>query len=699
MASEAATFVKKWISSGLISQQDAEKFSSDSALLCDMDIALATVKQGKLTAFQARTILDSEQPVLLLGRYEILEEIGRGGMGVVYKARHRVMKRDVALKVLPDEVSRDAARVDRFRREVEAAARLSHTNVVAAYDADEADGIHFLCMELVDGPDLSAYIREHGVLPVSTAVECIRHTACGLQYAHEQGVIHRDIKPGNLLMSRDGAVKILDLGLARIDDHLTDRTQLTNTGQVMGTIDFMSPEQALDTHVVDARSDIYSLGMTLWYLLVGHPAYESNSLMGRMLAHREQPIPSLHSIRSDACPQLDHVFRRMVAKDPKDRFQNMTQVLTAMEEFETAASENLPKVNSALLDGHELQEFLANQSSVEETIASYGDLQAQTTLNYRESALVTEVRATNKTQHRAKRRTPAALVGIAGFIVAMVIFSAVAVHLSSQPNDTTNDQQRNGRPGQQVSDAPHLTVESNGTNTDRGGLRFTEEDACVTVSSLKCTDLPTFTIEAWVTPVQPTDGEITAANVFRFGPFSAQLNSSGSKWMALIWHSEQKKLYGCESSAREAFGRETHVAVGWDDSSLFLHVDGTRMTRIRSGSTVPEDSTEFQKFVQEATKISHQQFLVIANEYMYNEAGDRLRSVPSVCLNGTVHQLRVSRGIRYTQDKCSPSHVFADDSDTVALYDFQQRDSGYLPDISSGGHDGTIHSADWVPAF
>jgi len=274
-----------------------------------------------------------------LGEYTLLERIGAGGMGQVYKAMHRRMDRVVAVKILPKDAVASPDAVQRFQREVKAAAKLIHPNIVTAYDAGEQDGIHFLVMELVQGSDLYKNVKRQGPLPLEKAIEYTVQAAQGLKYAHEQGVIHRDIKPANLLLASNGTVKILDMGLARlrVPSNQDDDAPLTKAGAVMGTPDYLAPEQSLDAATADHRADIYSLGCTLHFLLTGKPVYEGNTVMKKFVAHREAAIPSLRQVRSDVPEQVDAVFRKMVAKQPTDRYQSMAEVIAELLQAQEAA--------------------------------------------------------------------------------------------------------------------------------------------------------------------------------------------------------------------------------------------------------------------------------------------------------------------------------------------------------------------------
>lgn len=333
---------------GLIPAERLDAFLKNAALTATPSDAQGLVQEfvrsGDLTEYQAAAILRGETRKLTRGDYVILERIGAGGMGEVLKARHRRLKRVVALKVLAPSAVESEAAIKRFLREVEAVARLNHPNIVTAFDAQLEEGVPYLVMEFVEGSDLSRLVKNHGPLPVERAVDYVLQAARGLEHAHAQGVIHRDIKPANLLLAIGqadkqsaesfpaGVVKILDMGLARFHEAAARETAgLTNTGSVMGTVDYMSPEQAIDTKSADQRSDIYSLGCTLWFLLTARPLYQGDTLMNRMLAHRDAPIPSLTAVRSD-CPQpLESLFRRMVAKSVADRPQSMTEAVRELE--------------------------------------------------------------------------------------------------------------------------------------------------------------------------------------------------------------------------------------------------------------------------------------------------------------------------------------------------------------------------------
>jgi formylglycine-generating enzyme required for sulfatase activity/serine/threonine protein kinase/Leucine-rich repeat (LRR) protein len=333
MANDLASVVKQLADSGIVAPGKLENFVPPKAHPKSVEELVAElVKQSCLTPFQAQQVKLGKAKALILGAYTILDRIGAGGMGQVFKAEHRKMHRLVAIKMLPPAMMKDAAAIARFEREVTAAAKLRHPNIVAADDAAEANGVHFLVMEYVEGKDLSALVKKDGPLPVGKAVNYILQAARGLEFAHGEGVVHRDIKPANLLVDKKGVLKILDMGLARIEQADGGvQSELTGTGTIMGTVDYMSPEQALNTRDADQRADIYSLGMSLYYLLAGKAAYSGDTAMQKLMAHQNQPIPSLQEVQTTVSKQLDAVFRKMVAKRIEERYQTMSEVVEALE--------------------------------------------------------------------------------------------------------------------------------------------------------------------------------------------------------------------------------------------------------------------------------------------------------------------------------------------------------------------------------
>ncbi|MBS0205156.1 MAG: response regulator [Planctomycetes bacterium] len=299
--------------------------------------------RGRLTEFQRRRVAEGRSGELVFGNYVILNRIGEGGMGQVFKALHRRMKRVVAVKV----IHRKLATPDftaRFRREIQAAARLNHPHVVAAYDADECELGDFLVMEFVEGADLKQIVEKAGPLAVSEAIEAIRQSAQALGYAHQQGLVHRDIKPANLMRDLSGSIKVADLGLARLieeNNGLSDG-ESSRTGAIAGTIDYMAPEQSLDSSSVDGRADIYSLGCTLFFLLTGRPVFERPSILARLQALRSEAPPSLFEVAEAVPRELDAIFQRMLAKSPEDRYQRMTEVVTALDQLERGRAPSAP---------------------------------------------------------------------------------------------------------------------------------------------------------------------------------------------------------------------------------------------------------------------------------------------------------------------------------------------------------------------
>src|SRR5262245_57852072 len=287
-------------------------------------------------------------------RYRVLGLVGQGGMGAVYRAEHRHMERPVALKVINPGLIRNPATVQRFRQEVRAAARLQHANIVTAYDADEAGGLHFLVMEYVEGRGLADLVRERGPLPAAEACEHARQAALGLQHAHEPGLVHRDIKPHNLMVTPAGQIKILDFGLARLARAPEEAVRsagapacaLTGAGAVMGTADYIAPEQAADPRSADIRADIYSLGCTLFHLLTGCPPFPDGSAQEKIAKHAVEPVPPLTGVPAG----LAAAVARMTAKDPADRYATPAEVAAALAPFTSPVGSRPPLARKRRLE-------------------------------------------------------------------------------------------------------------------------------------------------------------------------------------------------------------------------------------------------------------------------------------------------------------------------------------------------------------
>lgn len=277
--------------------------------------------------------------------FEIQEELGRGGMGIVYRARHLPTERVVALKVIRTERQANEEVIRRFRREAQAASRLSHPNIVAVYEFDQAGNTHFLAMEYVPGVTLQRLVEQQGPLAVPLTCDMIRQTALGLQHAVEQALVHRDIKPSNLMLvlGPQGEipprplVKLLDMGVARLyqlrELHEDSLTTLTRDGMVIGTPDYIAPEQLEDPHKADIRADLYSLGCTFYFLLAGQVPFPGGTLIQKLDRQRWHNPPSVDQLRADVPPGVAAVVRRLMAKHPDDRYQSPEELVAALEQL------------------------------------------------------------------------------------------------------------------------------------------------------------------------------------------------------------------------------------------------------------------------------------------------------------------------------------------------------------------------------
>lgn len=289
------------------------------------------VDQAKLiTSWQREQLLKGRYKGFFLKEYKLLGLIGVGGMARVYLAEHVLIGRRVAIKVLPRVRLEQASCLERFQREAQSIATLDHPNIVRAYDIDADDETHYIVMEYIDGRDLFVRVTEDGPLDEAAAVDCIRQAAEGLGHAHQIGLIHRDVKPSNLLINAEGTVKLLDLGLARFEDDQRAAITLLHDDGILGTADFLAPEQAIDSHNVDARADIYGLGCSLFFALTGEPPYPDGTLAKRILQHQKAAPPSPRERMPSVSEEIDLICRHLMAKRPDDRLQTAFEVADAL---------------------------------------------------------------------------------------------------------------------------------------------------------------------------------------------------------------------------------------------------------------------------------------------------------------------------------------------------------------------------------
>lgn len=315
------------------------------------EIADTLVDRGILTRWQSVQLFKGRES-FFIDRYKLLEKVGQGGMATVFKAEREEDGKIVALKVLNETRLNVPGAMERFKREMRAVAALDHPNMVAAYDAVFGGQDHplldfntsYLVMEFVEGRDIRAYIDAYGQLPIPWSVECIRQAAVGLQHAHERGLVHRDIKPSNLVVVNNPEdprpeVKVLDMGLARFTSEAQSEV-LTKTGQVIGTADYIAPEQIIDTRGVDHRADLFSLGATLYRMITGEPPYPGKDPGEKLKARATREPSPARTLRPEISPELEAVLAKMLARKPEDRYQSATEVIDALAPFGFAAVES-----------------------------------------------------------------------------------------------------------------------------------------------------------------------------------------------------------------------------------------------------------------------------------------------------------------------------------------------------------------------
>ncbi|MEM9643601.1 MAG: serine/threonine-protein kinase [Planctomycetota bacterium] len=331
----ARAFMKRAMAGGLVKLDDAKKvvasLIADGASLSAEGLAEGLVAAGELTHWQASKVLGGKSKGFFLGSYRLLRPLGRGGMGVVYLGEHHIMKRLMALKILPGDALKDERRIERFKDEARATAQLDHPGIVRAYDCAEAADKIYIVMEYVDGVNLQQAVVRDGLMSVAAAMDAVQQAAEALAHAHSRGIVHRDVKPSNLMLRRDGIVKVSDLGLARIGWDMEGQEK--ESKRLTGTADFVAPEQVINSKTVDARADIYSLGCTLYFLLSGKVPFGGQTLQQRLAKHQTSPTPDVRSIRQDCPASVADLVARMMAKRPEDRPASMADLLVQIRKL------------------------------------------------------------------------------------------------------------------------------------------------------------------------------------------------------------------------------------------------------------------------------------------------------------------------------------------------------------------------------
>lgn len=466
-----------------------------------------------------------------VGDYRLIEKLGAGGMGTVFKAVHRHMGRVVALKALQSRWLSQKDLAKRFEREVRAAARLHHPNVVVAFDAREQEGRRWLVTEYLEGIDLSKLVRRDGPLPVDVALGYVLQAARGLEYAHARGLVHRDVKPGNLFLTNEGTVKVLDLGLSRFAalDEEEWVEPLTSSGAFLGTASFVAPEQARNSRRADGRADIYSLGCTLHYLLVGKPPFRGETTIDVLIAQATEPPPMLPAfgLPPDRADRLRTIYARLTARRPEERYESMTEVIAAIEGF-------LGRMPAPVATKRRLAALRAGASN-----RSSGD-------------------PTSSVKMRAWTAASLALFLVAG---------AISWGIYSQ----------SGSAGGGLL-TPIVAPE-------RSGLSFDGESSYVEVSDFSATPDQPATIEAVARPDRSKNGNL----VSWMGPeWMALYLSADGRWGIAKQTGSTSQLLQAEDPA--TFDRFSHVVGSWDGKRLRLYVDGEEIPATTTEFVLPDTS-------------------------------------------------------------------------------------------------------------
>lgn len=385
------------------------------------------IDSGVITEWHAEKLLAGKYKGFFLDKFKLLGHLGTGGMSSVYLAESKITHQKRAIKVLPKKKVTDKSYLDRFYREAKAAASLNHPNVVRIYDINNVKDTHYMVMEYVEGADLYEAVRKDGPLPFDEAVDAIIQSAEGLQHAHDMEMVHRDVKPANLLRDHHGAIKILDLGLALFHAEGEESLTVLYNEKVMGTADYLSPEQAVNSHTVDHRADIYSLGCTLYFLLTGRPPFDKGTLAQRIAMHQSREPDSITKSRED-CPQsLIDICTKMMRKNPVDRFVDCDEIAATLREYRDSPETfklDLPPPTPQVETPTSSKSSRALESeefAVDTVTSSQSSVKTSKILKPTQSPRIYQKKRSSKTPDWL---IPALVVGMIAALVVVLVFAA-----------------------------------------------------------------------------------------------------------------------------------------------------------------------------------------------------------------------------------------------------------------------------------
>ena len=671
-----------------LSRHQLDEAATLSMRVAEPSKVLAQLQEkGWVTSFQVSILEKGLGRELCIGPYVVVAKVGEGGMGVVYKAIQRALGRVVALKVLKCDRLASPRAVRRFQREAQVTAQLNHPNIVGAYDLGQADNRLYLVMEFVYGNNLMQRVEKKGPLHVSLACDYIRQTAIGMHYAHQRGMIHRDLKPQNLMLTRDKTtVKILDLGLARMIGEdaaaLYGATQITQDGAIIGSLDFMAPEQAANARGVDARADLYSIGCTFYYLLTGRVPFPGGAAIEKISLHRNtHPVP-VDAIRTATPAAVVQVVNRLMAKDPDDRFESCRELISAIDQIVGRKSEPQPiparsrqpspspspspqldeansdrplstgssVPSSRPLTGSSLPPTQVTTAAIEET-APPTKLDAGVT---KEEMVMPTPMPDQARESTRKSRNWALAIGMACVIVGCLNLLRL----------------RDENPMQ---GAPPLQAENrDSTATQRGSkLALDGRTGHILVPGWRYDGSYPLTIEAWVTP-QKADGVHFVFGNFEQSGIGVQINAKESNnacWEFLIRSGQKTESIVAKIQVR--WNQRTHLAVSFDGAKSQFFVDGQRQGELD---------------MKEAFLPSSMPFLIGARPRRQAPITDY-----DTCDHflGMIEEFRLSKSVHYATD-FSPSDRFTTTSDSILLYHLDESKGDIAHDASGHKRHGIV---------